>query len=612
MGRGKRGGRRRGGKGAAVGSGAGESTGSGGSEPVNRSFGSFAELAGKVDGAEEADAGKGWSLETDLGEKEMDGEALEARGGGVRERIASRPEAQGVMVEGPSCYRDAESDEMELLASFRVRTRFPEDVVAEAGALPADPVEADWGTRVDLRDRIVFTIDGEDARDFDDAIGVRELADGGLEVGVHIADVSHYVRPGTPLDEEALARATSVYLPDQVVPMLPEELSNGLCSVVEGRPRLVFSVLMTFDQGGARTGVEVHKSVIQSRKRCTYKGVQELLDGVDSSDSRGLKEIEGELRLLSAWAGSQQVLREAAGAMRISSTERKFVFDAQGEVSAVVDAPRYGTMGLVEETALAANQAVGDRFVELGVPTIYRVHPEKDPEEVAAVVKMLGEHGLRVPNKDRLTARDVSRLIREARRKKNAEALIGRIMGLVERATYAVHDEEDQAQHFGLAKRRYLHFTSPIRRYPDLIVHRWLERVGQDLEGAREALSTEALIEDLNETAEHCSVRSEMADMASRSVGDLKTCQFMDPHCGEVFMAKVLRVSPAGMEVLVTEKNVTGFLPRSSLGDRVTIKGSTMRVQAGRKLLSFSEGQGVKVRLREVDFLRLQLLLEIA
>ncbi len=574
-----------------------------------RTFGSFAELAGKKTDDQE---GKGWSLEADADDSPADAAELEERGGGVRERIANRPAAHGPMAEGPACYLDAESDEMELLASFRVRTRFPEDVLGEAGALPADPGEADWGDRVDLRGRVVFTIDGDDAKDYDDAIGVREVADGGLEVGVHIADVSHYVRPGSLLDEEALARATSVYLPDQVVPMLPEELSNGLCSVVEGRPRLVFSVLMTFDSKGARTSTEVHKSVIQSRKRCTYRGVQELLDGESTEEALSLKEIEGELRLLAHWAKKQQGLREAAGAMRISSTERKFVFDGEGEVEAVVDAPRYFTMALIEETALAANQAVGDRFVELGVPTIYRVHPEKDPEEVAAVVKMLGEHGLRVPAKERLTGRDVSRLIREARRKKNADALIGRIMGLVERASYAVHDEEDQAEHFGLAKRRYLHFTSPIRRYPDLIVHRWLERVGQDLESVREELSTDALIDDLNETAEHCSIRSEMADMASRAVGDLKTCQFLDPRVGDVFPAKVIRVSPGGMEVHLVEVNVRGFLPRRSLGDRIHVKGSTIQVQAGRKTLSFSEGQAVKVRLKEVDFLQLQLLLELA
>jgi ribonuclease R len=579
-----------------------------GGKEEKKTFGSFAELAGKVTPPEND---RGWTLETDSDEDAPDVDALEARGGGVRERIDARPDALGVMDTGPACYRDARSDEMELLASFQVRTAFPSDVNAEAGELSDDPAEGSWGDRVDLRDRVVFTIDGEDAKDFDDAIGVRSLPGGGLEVGVHIADVGHYVRPGTSLDEEALARATSVYLPDQVVPMLPEELSNGLCSLVEGRPRLVFSVLMSFDEKGARTGVVIHKSVIKSRKRCTYQGVQELLDGESTEAAAALSELKPEMQLLSDWARKQQSLREASGAMRISSTERKLEFDAEGEVSAVVDAPRYFTMSLVEETALAANQAVGDRFVELGVPTIYRVHPEKDPEEVAEILKMLDEHGLRAPIKDRLTARDVSRLIREARRKKNADALIGRIMGLVERAVYAVHDEKDQAAHFGLAKRRYLHFTSPIRRYPDLIVHRWLHQVGQDADATREELKTEALLADLNETAEHCSLRSEMADMASRAVGDLKICQFMDPHCGEILEAKVLRVNPGGMEVRLLEANVSGFVPRSALGDRVQVKGSTLKVLAGRNSLSFSEGQAVRVRLREVDFIRLQLLLEL-
>ncbi|MCH2104824.1 MAG: ribonuclease R [Planctomycetes bacterium] len=574
-----------------------------------KTFGSFAELAGKAKSEPE---GRGWSIETDADEEGLDALDLEERGGGVRERIANRPKSQGPMADGPACYQDEESDELELLASFRVRTVFPADVLQEAASLPPDPSEADWGARVDLRDRVVFTIDGDDAKDYDDAIGVRELPDGELEVGVHIADVSHYVQPGSLLDEEALARATSVYLPDQVVPMLPEELSNGLCSVVEGRPRLVFSVLMRFNSAGARVGTEIHKSVIQSRKRCTYRGVQELLDGVSSDEAQDLEEIAPDLRLLASWARQQQGLRERAGAMRISSTERKFVFDTEGEVEAVVDAPRYFTMALVEETALAANQAVGDRFVELGVPTIYRVHPEKDPEEIAAVAKALLEHGLRVPEKERLSGRDISRLIREARRKKNADALIGRIMGLVERASYAVHDEENQAEHFGLAKSRYLHFTSPIRRYPDLIVHRWLERVGQDLAGAREDLAASALIDDLNDTAEHCSIRSEMADMASRSVGDLKICQFLDPRVGEAFLSKVIRVSPGGIEVHMTDVNVRGFLPRRALGDRVKVQGSTLKVLAGRRSLSFSEGHAIKVRLHEVDFLRLQLLLELA
>jgi ribonuclease R len=277
-----------------------------------------------------------------------------------------------------------------------------------------------------------------------------------------------------------------------------------------------------------------------------------------------------------------------------------------------VDAPRYFSMGLIEETALAANQAVGDLFRARGLPTIYRVHREKDPEEVAAVARMLAEHRIRVPSKDRLTARDIGRMIVAARKRPNAEALIQRIMGLVERAVYEVRDHEDVATHFGLAREAYLHFTSPIRRYPDLMVHRWLWAVESRGDAAAEELSVPELVADLNDVAAHCSAQAEVAEMAEMAVFDLKVCQMMHPHVGRKLEARVRRVSPAGLEVDLVEFNVSGFLPRRVLGERVEVKGDTLQVRAGRRSLSFSEGHPVGVRLRDVDFMRLQVLLELA
>ena len=513
---------------------------------------------------------------------------------------------------GPPCYRDTDSDELELVRSFRLRTTFPGDVLAETGALPDDPARAEFEGRLDLRKRRIFTIDGPDARDFDDAISIEPLAGGAVELGVHIADVANYVRPGTALDEEALARGTSVYLPDQVLPMLPEELSNGLCSLVEGRPRLAYSVLMTFDEAGERTGARVAKTVIQSLKRNTYQAVQELLDGADTQAARELEHLREDLERFAVWTRRQQAIRDAKGSLRIQSTEKKFVFDEAGEVEAIVDAPRYFSQTLIEETALAANQAVGDLFRKRGLPTLYRVHPEKDPDEIAAVAANLAKHGIRVPQKERLTGRDIGRMIRQARRKSNAEALIGRIMGLVERAVYEVKDHEDVAKHFGLAREAYLHFTSPIRRYPDLIVHRWLWAIeGEDAEAAEEDLRSEALITDLNDMAAHCSIQAEVAEMTEYAVKDLKTCQYMEPHIGEKLEAKVRRVSRGGIEVELTAFNVTGFLPMRALGDRPKVDGSTLTVRAGRRSLSFSEGHAIAVRVKDVDFLKLQVMLEL-
>ncbi len=581
-------------------------------EDQDKSFGSFRDLArslGKVDPEPEKPANdRGWTLDDGSGEAPDLDDLPDST---ARERIQRRPAAFGPMEDGPPPYRDDGSEEMELLASFRVRTVFPPDVLAEVEQLPADPLPADFEGRLDLRGKTIFTIDGEDAKDYDDAISIEDLGDGRVEIGVHIADVAHYVVPGTMLDEEALARGTSVYLPDQVVPMLPEKLSNGLCSLVPDRERLAFSVFMVFDAAGQRLEKRVAKTVIRSVFRNTYRGVQELLDKQDTDDARAIRHLEEPLRAFERWTKTQQKLRDARGSLRMQSRERKFVFDENHEVKAVVDAPRYFSQTLIEETALAANQAVGDLFRERGLPTIYRVHPEKDPDEIAAVAKMLLEHGLRVPRKERLTGRDIARMIVAARRRPNAEALIQRIMGLVERAIYEVKDHEDVAKHFGLAREAYLHFTSPIRRYPDLMVHRWLWGIESRAREAEAELRTQDLIADLNDIAAHASAQADLAEMAERAVGDLKVCQYMEPQIGNRLAARVLRVSPPGLEILLTDFNVTGFLPARSIGDKSVVKGATITIQTGRRQRSFSEGYEIAVRLKDVDFMRLQLMLEL-
>ena len=595
-----------------------------GRKDSQRGFGSFGDLRKALQGGEEgpeepasADStpDKGWTLETDDGQPyEFDEDELEGLpdpDAAVPARISRRPDAFGPMEHGPACYADLESEEMELLRSFRLRTVFPDDVAGELADLPDDPSEADTEGRLDLRGETIFTIDGADAKDYDDAIGIRPREGGGFHVSVHIADVGHYVRPGTSLDDEALARATSVYLPDQVVPMLPERLSNGLCSLVPKRDRLAYSVFMEFDEAGERVSFDVAKSVIRSVHRNQYRIVQELLDGVDSEETREIEFLREPLEQFAAWTRVQQRIRDAKGSLRIQSTEKKFVFDADHEVKEIVDAPRYFSQTLIEETALAANQAVGDFFRQKGLPTIYRVHPEKDPEEIERVAAMLAKHGIRVPTKDRLTGRDIGRMIRLARRKPNADALVMRIMGLVERAVYEVKDHEDVATHWGLARKAYLHFTSPIRRYPDLIVHRWLHAVQREEGVAADELGTLAINEDLNDTAAHCSVQAEGAGMAETAVKDLKVCQFMEPRIDETFDAKVRRVSRGGLEVDIRELNVTGFLPARSLGDRPKVDGATLKVHVGKRILSFTEGYSVSVRVKDVDFLRLQVMFEL-
>jgi len=558
---------------------------------------------------------KGWVIESNEGEEveltEEELAALPPLNVGVPSRITGRPSGSGPVDHGPAPYQDMASEEMVVLRGFRVRTVFPDDVLQETANLPSDPRPEDIEGRLDLRDSMIFTIDGADAKDYDDAIQIEPRDHGGYMIGVHIADVSHYVVEGTALDDEALARGTSVYLADQVIPMLPEGLSNNLCSLVPDRDRLAHTVFMEFDSKGERTSATVHKSVIRSKRRCTYKAVQEVLDKQDTEEARLLEDLREPLEHFSKWTRLQQKLRDQKGSLRINSSEKKFVFDEKHEPIEVVIAPKYFSQTLIEETALAANQAVGDSFRTRGLPTIYRVHPEKDPEEIEAVSKMLEKFGIRVPKKDRLTGRDIGRMIRLARKRSNADALVQRIMGLVERAVYEVKDHEDVAEHWGLARKAYLHFTSPIRRYPDLIVHRWLHALESKQDGAEEALKSDELVAELNATATHASIQADMAKMSETAIFDLKVCQFMEPKIGKKLEAKVRSVNRYGIAVDLVGLNVSGFLPARELGDRPKIEGSTLTVRAGKRLLSFTEGYPIGILVKDVDFLRLQVMLEL-
>ena len=530
--------------------------------------------------------------------------------GSPREVIDARPDGFGPMTHGPKCYADEESEEMELLQSFRVRTVFPRDVLAETDALPEDPPKEDFQGveyRQDLRQERIFTIDGADAKDYDDAICIRRVDDG-VEVSVHIADVSHYVRPGTALNAEAMTRATSVYVADQVVPMLPEKLSNGLCSLVPDRERLAFSVFMTFDNKGKRKSYYLSKSVIKSCRRCTYKQVQELLDGVDNEDTRMIADLREDLELFESWTRQQQKIRDAKGSLRLQSQERKFRFNDEGLIQEIYFSDNYFSQTLIEETALAANQAVGDFFKANGLPTIYRVHPEKDPEEVAEVIEMLEKYNVRVPKKERLTARDIGAMVRYARRLANADTMIPRIMGLLERAVYEVQDHEDEAEHFGLAREHYLHFTSPIRRYPDLVVHRMLFDVLSRGVEAQNELKHPDRIRDLCDVAEHASTQAEVASMVEIAVEDLKICQYMDPRIGEVYLARVGRVNRGGFEIDITSLCVKGYLSARSIGRVIKQEGPVITIQARGSAKTFREGDQIEVEVQDVDFRRLRVM----
>ena len=581
------------------------------------SFGSFKDLFKSMGGepsdeAHEDEKPEDEPVDDDAAEDELDDEVL-GYVGNVR-KIMFGEGSFGPMTHGPPPYQDVESEEMELLASFRVRTVFPEAVLEEMAQLPSDPPPSDYEGvewREDLRQERIFTIDGVDARDYDDAICIHRLDDGGYELSVHIADVSHYVVPGTALDREATARATSVYVADQVIPMLPEQLSNQLCSLVPDRERLAFSVIMTFDASGKRTAFYLTKSVIKSIRRCNYRQVQMLFDGVKNEETALIEDLRPDLEAFAEWTRKQQADRDRRGSLRMQSGERKYRFDKNHEVVGIYESDTYFSQTLIEETALAANQAVGDFFKFKGLPTIYRVHPEKDPEEIEKISTSLAKFGIRVPKKDRLSGRDIGAMIRFARKLPNAEAMIGRIMGLVERASYEVQAHDDQAGHWGLATEHYLHFTSPIRRYPDLVVHRMLFDVLQRGDEARAEISNWDHLQALVDVAGHASSQADLASMVEMAVEDLKLCQYMEPRVGEAFEAVIIRVSRGGLELRLKDDFVVGFLPARSIGNRSEQEGPVLKIISRQGTKVFREGDRISVVVAEVDFIRLKVLFEL-
>ena len=525
----------------------------------------------------------------------------------VRRRIDTRPYAFGAMPTGPDTYRDPESDELSLLWSFRMRTSWPDDVLQELENL--EPSGDD--DRVDLTALPTCTIDGPRARDFDDAVSSRPLPGGEHELGVHIADVSAFVRAGTALDDEALARATSVYLEDQVVPMLPELLSNDLCSLRPHELRRCFSVICVFDAEGHRRSARFARSWIRSRARLEYGEVQSFLDARAPAGTASVpSELFETLRGLARFTQQQQRLRDARGSLRMQSEERVFTFGAEGRPLEVRTEPRYFAHALVEECALAANQAVGDELRRAGVPGLYRHHPQKDPEEIRAIARHLEEHGLTIHDPERVTGREIGELVRLARRRPNAESLIARIMGLVETAEYRGFARDEEARHFGLARRSYLHFTSPIRRYPDLVVHRWLARVlAAERAGERTSFAAGEFAE-LCEIAAHCSLRSRLADQAERAIFDLFGCEVLQAHVGAERQVRILRVSPYGLDVRTSHEGVDAHVPIRVLGRRQSIEGPTLLVHSGGRLRRFTEGQTLRARILAVDFQALQAFLE--
>ena len=487
-----------------------------------------------------------------------------------------------------------------IVAKYELPDSFPPEVEEEAARV-AVPVRADdIAGRTDFREWPTVTIDPETARDHDDAVSLDRLRDGGFRLGVHIADVGHYVGEGGALDQEAYLRGTSIYFPDRVLPMLPHALSSDVCSLVEGRDRLTQSVVLELDARGSVRRTEFHDGVIRSAARLTYQEVQAVLDGHAAPRER-LAPLVPSLLGMAELAKQMRKRRYERGSLDFDLPEPKLLLGPDGEMTGIVPHERLESMRLIEEFMLAANEAVAEALHREGAGTLYRVHERPDPERVEEFCELVSSFGYRVPpNLEEVRPEDFQLVLRQIEGKPEEKLVSYLLLRTMKLARY----HEENLGHFGLATDMYAHFTSPIRRYPDLVAHRALGAIRRGLDPSREAW----LRERLPEMGRHLSEVERRAAEAERELVEWKKVRFMAGRLGEVFTGYVTGVQAFGLFVELEELYVQGLVHVSSMSDdyyRLNEKAHLLKGEnTGR---TYRLGDRVEVQVARVDLERRQI-----
>jgi ribonuclease R len=465
------------------------------------------------------------------------------------------PEGKIIEVLGPA--GDVRVEVLSVARRFSLSAAFPADVEQEAAVIAETIPPAEVRQRLDLRKTACITIDPEDAKDFDDALSIEVLRGGGWRLGVHIADVSHYVREGTSLDAEALARGTSVYMVNETIPMLPARLSTNLCSLRPQEDRLAFSVLMDVDAEGKVEKYRFAKSIIRSCRRFTYEEAQAVIDAGKGERHETLLPLQDLATILLR-------RRRKAGSIDFETPEAKFTFDAQGFPTAIVKKTRLDAHRLVEECMLLANRTVAEHVFRLGTqgdayPFLYRVHDQPDPQRMAELADFVKPCGFSLDAKNGVPPRELQKLLSKVKGTE-FENLINQVaLRAMAKAIYS----DKNIGHYGLAFRTYTHFTSPIRRYPDLVVHRLLHEYGSVVKAAHR----EELRKQLPAIAEHSSERERNAMQAERTSVRVMQMEYMKRHVGDEFTGVIGGVTDFGLFVEIDDLLVQGLVRVRDLTD---------------------------------------------
>jgi ribonuclease R len=484
-----------------------------------------------------------------------------------------------------------------VMAKHELPEAFPPEVEQEALTVPKTVTPEDVRGRTDFRPWATVTVDPETARDHDDAISLDRLPNGNWLLAVHIADVAHYVREGSLLDQEAYLRGTSVYFPERVVPMLPHALSSHICSLVEGEDRLTQTVLMEIDGRGRIRRTEFHDGVIRSAARMSYGQVQAIVDG-DAALRQGHAPLVPLCERMDELARIMRRRRYERGALDLDLPEPKLVLGPEGQVVQIVAHERLDSMRMIEEFMLAANEAVAERLSQAAVSALFRIHERPDPEKVEEFSELAASLGYRLPaNLEAVRPEDFQLILRQIEGKPEQRLVSFLLLRTMKLARY----HEENLGHFGLATEMYAHFTSPIRRYPDLVVHRALRALRQGRPVAAETAAK------LPEMGLHLSDRERKAAEAERELIEWKKVRFMADKVGEVFTGYVTGVQAFGLFVELEEIYVQGLVHVSSMSDdyyHFDEKGH--RLQGENTGQVYRLGDRVRVQVARADLERRQ------
>lgn len=486
---------------------------------------------------------------------------------------------------------DVGIDVLEVLESMDIVSAFPDDVLAEANAIPDAPSDQDLMGRVDLLKETTITIDGADAKDLDDAIHIKRLANGNVELGVHIADVSYYVTEGSALDREAAARGTSVYVTDRVVPMLPERLSNGICSLNPKVDRLTQSAIMEIDHQGHVVDYQLCQSVINTTFRMTYSAVNQMIAG----DSEALREFDRIADDVSTMVELHQILeamRVKRGALNFDTQEARIIVNDKGMPVDVVLRQRGVAERMIESFMLAANECVAEHFSRAGLPFIYRVHEEPKAEKLQTFIDYASAFGIQIQGTaNKISQEALQAFMAKVEGSPGAEVLNMMLLRSMQQARYSEHNHG----HYGLAADYYTHFTSPIRRYPDLLVHRMIREYNQITQE-----KVDHFAQVIPELAVSSSQLERRAIDAERVVEAMKKAEYMADYIGDVFDGVIASVVKFGMFVELPN-TIEGLVHITNLPEYYHYNERTLSLKGERSGKVFRAGQPIRVRLVRAD-----------